>query len=719
MAEYDGLESTLLSVLQQLTESLPNDFDDEDKEADGLPGFPVSRFFTTWFRKRGKIYSFVFKKNHRVTNIQIAELIALLRTYRMDSSNELAFVSPQDFRGVIKDIVDTFYNTSSDIAGSNKFMERHYGAMLNNIAVLDALYGSCVVFLPPGVEIDVASVCALSGYIHSYGPNIYIRNIYKSSKDRFFARLDNYLSDPIRQGRKILFRPYSHEDFTENDTNYRSALKSGLDDVKILAQKSFLGNERIADIVEQMRDRYSGKLVIPFPGDSSTDARFIGEQRADPFFDSDHCLFLIIDHSIEPGPASARGNRHFIICYDQQNINSNPFHLFDENKPAWFDHTTLPHTLAGAMINISRPFWPKKKHDDPIRLCDCFVGSGTTLFEIRKFDGVQCTGLDYEPISKLLVRDNATIFSESSDHLHNYVQRLSSLCKYLSIPEPTKRTDIEKWSAEKAVLETANQLCAVWKEAHRQRMSPESTDELVRRSEETDVFGRLAFYTRLKVERRYESALAACSVDPKEVLKKELDDLSNMLSELAELRIRVDQTNSAETIHRYIDVYSSGLSLSMQRLQESKRDLDSSVRIVSCEEWVPECKYDVIVSDPPYGFNTQEDTQHLAVVYASFLKKAIGALADDGQLIIALPDWSHTGRRLPAFVLKDFVINQVLMIANACEREVIIPASPSPRAVGAAPYYWESEKALKRAILHFLFRPLRRYFRGSPQGVDS
>lgn len=43
--------------------------------------FAPNTFFPEWFRRRGRAHTFVFKKNLKVTNIQLAELFALLRAH--------------------------------------------------------------------------------------------------------------------------------------------------------------------------------------------------------------------------------------------------------------------------------------------------------------------------------------------------------------------------------------------------------------------------------------------------------------------------------------------------------------------------------------------------------------------------------------------------------------------------------------------------------------
>src|SRR5205807_5703993 len=117
---------------------------------------------------------------------------------------------------------------------------------------------------------------------------------------------------------------------------------------------------------------------------------------------------------------------------------------------------------------------------------------------------------------------------------------------------------------------------------------------------------------------------------------------------------------------------------------------------------------DAIVTDPPYGFNTDDDLQSLAELYVTAIGKMILALKQDGHLVLCLPDRSHTGRRSPFFTHKELITQQVLSLAERAvpKREVIIPAYavPKQKDLFRPPYYWESERALRRAILHFRVR---------------
>ena len=92
---------------------------------------------------------------------------------------------------------------------------------------------------------------------------------------------------------------------------------------------------------------------------------------------------------------------------------------------------------------------------------------------------------------------------------------------------------------------------------------------------------------------------------------------------------------------------------------------------------LPPNSCDVIVADPPYGFNTTEEIQRLAELYSTMVDKMILALKkkEGGQIVIAVPDWSHTGRQLPLFALKDLLTQQLIIAAKS--RRKMVKACPN------------------------------------------
>jgi hypothetical protein len=380
----------------------------------------VGFFFDDWFRKKGLTYYFLFKKNFKVTNIQVPELLALIRTHLHESRTPVKhpqFVSISGFRNILQDVFNSFAPFGARKA-STEFVARQYCDLLTRIIVLDVLFGSCVVYLPPGLDLELDRICFLSGYIHSCGRCIYICNTYKARANELFTDLTGHLAKHKSNSKRILFRPYSHEDFTTHDRDQQDDLKSGLDDVKMYAQKYFIGSESLSDVVEGMRAAYGRDLEIPPPGSSEVDAH--SKSKAD--VDCSRTIFLVIDHSL--GAVHNRpGDRHSLICYEQLFINQNPFHIFDENKPAWLDHTTIPHTLMGAMLNVTRPYWP----DGTVTIGDFFLGSGTTWLETLKDARTSFFGSDHEPISALLVEDNLLFFTKTAGELSILIESLTNI----------------------------------------------------------------------------------------------------------------------------------------------------------------------------------------------------------------------------------------------------------------------------------------------------
>jgi hypothetical protein len=129
---------------------------------------------------------------------------------------------------------------------------------------------------------------------------------------------------------------------------------------------------------------------------------------------------------------------------------------------------------------------------------------------------------------------------------------------------------------------------------------------------------------------------------------------------------------------------------------------------------------DIIITDPPYGFNTEENPRQLNDLYEKMIPVFLSVLSDDSQLVISIPEFSHSGRQLPAFTFREFLTHKVLLTAAECGMEVVWSPSAVPkgsRSLFRAPFYWESERALRRSILHFRFLR-KRVKSGSNQATN-
>ena len=206
--------------------------------------------------------------------------------------------------------------------------------------------------------------------------------------------------------------------FTAFDRELEGELRSGLDDVKIYVEKFFAGRDSLVSVLREMKGRFSSSLEIPDPGDFRKKHK---EFRSHSNVDTSRTLWLIKDSSID-SKSARKGSEVYFSCYDQNFINETDFHIFDENKPAWISHTTIPHTLVSAMINITKPTWLTLR---PVILCDPFVGTGTTLLEALKHVDVECRCSDLAPIAPLLVQDNAEVFAKEVPELKKLAADLS------------------------------------------------------------------------------------------------------------------------------------------------------------------------------------------------------------------------------------------------------------------------------------------------------
>lgn len=669
--------------------------------------FSSSDFFLDWFKKNGLSYFFLFKKNLKVTNIQFAELISLLRTYIYTKDgasvhNQLQFVSQSQFKSTVQNIIDSLIlNKRATNIDYNFFLEL-YSDLLSKTVVIDVFFGSCAVYIPTNLTINSALICSESGYIHSCGKNVFIRNMLKASYEELTDAIDHHLK-VYSNKKKLFFSVYAHEDFTQYDREIQSELKGGLDDSKIFLEKVDLGSERLVTILRKMKKKYKDILEIPDPGNFKTVHK---EFRSHKNVDSKRTLWMITDRSLG-NQLSQPGQIDYFIVYEQEYLNENPFHIFDENKPAWLDHTTIPHTLVGAMINITRP-WKKKN----IIINDPFVGSGTVYLESLKFNSIVSKCSDLNPFSRLITKDNLIFFSLSSAELKIYLNNISSLIEYLITIHSTPATTSEKLSKDLLLSYTwLNEFLftlfngksnliydnGVYKKKH--------IDNLLSRK----FFDRFLFYIALRTWKRNLAAFERESKDWINAYKYELSSLKNQIEDLCNLREKENNGELTELGSCKVVIqgsYSSSTTLGFHKIKQIVKQSDRNIVRKDDVRNIKPNSCDLIITDPPYGFNTTDNVDDLAKLYKEMIETLIVSLKKDGHLVFCLPYHSRTGRRIKFFTDYGLIIHQVLATAESLNREVINSAFavPSPNILFRPPFYWESERALRRSILHFRFK---------------
>jgi hypothetical protein len=657
--------------------------------------FSTDKFMARWFRES---YFFLFTKNLRVTNIQFAELLALVRSYTKTTGarvKELQFATEREVCRVVQGIVQAFLGDGESARQSYSRIAQAYSSVLRRLVVVQPLYGSCVVSLPPHLALDLLSVCAYSGYVHSCGPLVYKADVDWARKAEFLNAVKGHVEKNVEPGKRAFFSVYAHEDFSDYDREEASDLRDGLDEVKVFIEKFFMGKDRLVSILSEMRQVLGERLEIPDPGEYK---KVHEEFRKRDHVDLSRTIWLIIDRSIA-SDGRGPGEERYFVCYDQKYRNRNPYQIFDENKPGWIAHTTMPHSLMAAMLNLALPWLPVDEGGgvgDSVVL-DPFVGSGTGWFEASKFPWLGASGSDLEVAVPRVVEDNLDIFTASSAELQGIWEWLEKVRGFESTVVDGGDEGVArayKWAEEL--------LGRVRRPGGEVEFDLTSVADLERR----DLLDRLVLYCALRAELRHAAAFERASRTRQTAFVKEVQVLRDQVQELHDLREREEETGRREgSICIFQSRYSSGCSISREYLSELKDRVRREVRVWDATKIDPgSC--DVIITDPPYGFNTDEATGYLAELYANGLRAMISALRRDGQLLICLIDRSRIGRQPVMCVQKEVVTHQVLAAAEQLGREIIVAGYlvPEPAAVFRAPFYWESERALRRAVLHFRLR---------------
>ena len=689
--------------------------------------FEKKEFFTPWFRKYGKSYIFIFKKNLKVTNIQYAELISLIkaniRIQNHGNNSNIQFLTVSDFNNTVGNLFKTFNYSQHDENEKIKILdilEKYYSSIFNHMIVVDLFYGSCAIFLPNNIELNIENVCAQSGYIHSCGDNIFLRKINKAEKELFFNNLTEYLKTNYKDKEdKIPFTVYSHEDFTPFDRDEgEDFFANGLDDIKFHVEKFYMQSTPLIEIISEMRknETLNKKLEIAGAGDYHRNIKG----------NNDNSIWLIIDravleHSTHPHPSK----EIFFICYDQKFINENPYHLFEENKPGWIDHTTIPHTLMGAMLNIAIPIAKRtKSKNEKISILDPFVGSGTTYLEsVKYYPNIEFYGSDSSKLTPVVTDDNFTFFCLSSSELTEIYLQLR-YCELKNYKDTNKKKFIENKFVEATNNISKSEVNKLKQESQKNYrkafeffITYELGSDISEINQQTILENlpsfneRIMFYLFHRAYKRNFNAFERGSKDLTNAFIKEVADLSIRIENLIRLKKRTKiDTDNKNALIKYIANYSYGCSINPNVFTDFK----ANGLIKGMTDAIDELKgylktkklFDIIITDPPYGFNTEEDPITLAKLYHKMIDLMIKSLKPNGQLLLCLPEISNTGRQIYYFTQKEIVTHQILIVAAENERTLILPVNilPRPTWLFKAPYYWESEKALRRAILHFVLK---------------
>jgi len=113
---------------------------------------------------------------------------------------------------------------------------------------------------------------------------------------------------------------------------------------------------------------------------------------------------------------------------------------------------------------------------------------------------------------------------------------------------------------------------------------------------------------------------------------------------------------------------------------------------------------DLVVTDPPYAFNTYEDVRGMQQLYGDLVPTLVRSLNPMGQLLMAIPSLARNGKRIPYHQTRDSVVRQIIGSVEAQGRRLMryVETIPQRKELFEAPWYWGSMSTIERRIIHFM-----------------
>lgn len=683
--------------------------DDPDVRNLGQIRIFANQLIHRWYHNTGDSYVFVFRQNLRNTNLQYAEFLSLLRLNIRNRDGiksfkaSIMFASGRELENALTEYLD--YINEHTNSSFLDVVEQVY-RKLNDIVLINAFYGTAIIMMDESKILNFAQIVIHSGYIHSCGRLILMNSSVTLNAEKIYNTTKKYLRK--NYSLPVLVRPYCHEDFTPYDKS-ADFLVNGLDDIKFYMSKAMVGSAPLSSVLEsaitQLDDQYTVHLAEAGHFKDSR-ADFIDELGSEKF----STWFLINDSNVDPTSRHPKDHKVYIL-YEQLLMNLNQLHWFDENKPAWVSHTTLPHTMTSALLNIVRA--GSRNIGDNIKIVDPFGGSGTLFLEALKYHDILAHSFDLSPASERMITDNIEFFNFGHSEFNKLIKQLKSLPKeFKSVfehPESRSNDSARKqgikvcWRLSQALFE----IC----DGNFLDLEEENWTEV-----DAEVRGndrKWTFYVMVRALVRHRMMVDSEREGLPEALEKETEKLLDAV-------IRISQAAGGAPA---VDSDLSGVQNECFQVCEYKYSMG-----IRCKEEIfavhdlfgvkgvfgqrnlydlAPHSYDAVVFDPPYGFNTDEGLAEIEELFSKIPDILVKSLRGDfGQVIAVLPDVSFTGRPLPPFVKKEFFIAEMTRAANRHGFQLLAPAAMLPSEISNVrpPYYWYSERALKRVILHFSLR---------------
>lgn len=626
----------------------------------------VQQFCSNWFNHDDATLV-LFRKNALVTNIQFAEFASLVTLHvRHPFSEQVAwqFQTARQLKDNLKEMLSIDWPDKSPKQRAEHLAELYF-EFFCRLLLLDDFRGSAILTTPKHVEVDREEICRQSGYVHSIGRLLVCSDIQAATVSSLTTAIRASLGDSDQRRTLCVL---SHEGHDASDRQYRNALRYGIDDLKLHADKIKIEGQSLRGILSGWSEKFGDRFEISH-SNCGLDLDFEAGDRA---------IWMLsdCDHNFLPQQRSVNARR-YVLLFEQEFRNRNPLLNFNEAKPGWVLPHTIPHDLAAAMINLTRPWTEETRFLDP------FGGVATSALEASKFDAGQYLSSDIDQLSLQAAEDNIHFFGlDDAEQI--------AVLEYI-------KTETSQDGAALSPLQLMSNLRlpgTLLPFASFQDLNKTGSREAAKALSRETFERRLLIY----LLRRAQAPWALMTDPEKQDTQAATQSFEAILGEF--------ETAVRDSWRVVDDLAPGDFSIAV------KPHFDGMTDII-CERadatLLQEDSVDVIVCDPPYGLNVKHEMAELGRLYAKFVQAAVGAVRRGGHLVICVPDDTFVAGRLPAFARPKFIVKQVLAEADA-RSKTILPyqhggGHRSHYRKHLAPFYWVANKSLRRQILHFRFAP--------------
>jgi 16S rRNA G966 N2-methylase RsmD len=633
-----------------------------------------------------------------------------------------------------------------------------YKLVFENTIVFQSYFTSVLIHIPRSLRVNIRQIVYESGYIHSSGPALYVRRIERASNKALLSRLQSFLK---KEKKKIFITPYADEFFAPHESSSPVSIRNGLDGVRLQLRKHFIEDVPLLEYLATLPDRLKNRVFVPKGLKHYSDER---EESIEKSGCSTKCtLWFVTDTNIEMNHNNLprRGSDIYLFVYAQYFFNDNQFIIFKERKPAWYASITLPHTLSIAITNIVREYLQYRDESDqaPVFL-DPFCGTGTSLIDATlRIPEAVAIGFDREEIVGQIVKDNFSFFSLPQDNLRQMVAEAGWLQGQLTGKAKTTdflsfsqlRRDRGKFVAscaanEAAPISTQERFYRAFSlilreiESGLKRAKPTDLAPAIKKINDAGFSAelsnllsseKLSLQTRLYVYVIWRAiANGTFSLRDGEdfygVIGVELGRFIKELTHLAR-STGAEPLGKTGCFKEFVGSYSHAAIVDPASIIDiAKRTniyaetsffkklesapLAAGIHVVKVSNSVSALRkmtdqVDVIVTDPPYGFNTEEGgVSAMQQLFADIVPLMVKSLRKKGQLVLILPAIARNGREIPYFQTRGAVVRAVLSAVQAENRRCIqfTHTIPGSNQLFEFPIYWTSASVLERRILHFI-----------------